>query len=63
MATSRCLCFLPCGRSEGTLAYFFSTQAIAGLAQAAGFETVECEYARVQVGPGGTLCVFACALV
>lgn len=37
----------PC--SEGTLAYFFSTQAIASLAQAAGFETVECEYARVQV--------------
>ncbi|PRW58343.1 Bis(5 -adenosyl)-triphosphatase [Chlorella sorokiniana] len=36
-------------RSEGTLAYFFSTQAIASLAQAAGFETVECEYARVQL--------------
>ncbi|KAI7838547.1 hypothetical protein COHA_007690 [Chlorella ohadii] len=36
-------------RSEGTLAYFFSTQAIASLAEAAGFETLECEYARVQL--------------
>lgn len=40
-------------RSEGTLAYFFSTQAIAALAAAAGFEPVECEYARVQVGGRG----------
>lgn len=39
----------PLPRSEGTLAYFFSTQAMSGLAEAAGFETVDCEYARVQV--------------
>ncbi len=39
--------------SEGTLAYFFSTQAMTRLAEAAGFETLECEYARVQVRAAG----------
>ena len=36
--------------SEGTLAYFFSVEALR--AAAAGFEEVECEYARVQVRRG-----------
>lgn len=36
-------------RSEGTLAYFFSVEALRAAAAAAGFEEVECEYARVQM--------------
>lgn len=36
-------------RSDGTLAYFFSTAALRSLAEAAGFETVECQYACVAV--------------
>lgn len=35
--------------SEGTLAYFFSTEALRAAATAVGFQEVECEYARVEV--------------
>lgn len=39
----------PHTRSKGTLAYFLSTDALRALATAAGFEEVECQYARVQL--------------
>lgn len=46
---ARTLRLLPCpARSEGTLAYFFGTQELRALAEGAGFEEVECEYACVQ---------------
>ena len=41
-------------RSDGTLAYFFSTQALEGLAGDAGLEVVECEYARVALRNRGS---------
>lgn len=34
-------------RGDGTLAYFYTTQELAGLAAAAGLEVVECDYATV----------------
>lgn len=34
-------------RGDGTLSYFFSTAMLQQLAEAAGFEMVECEYACV----------------
>ena len=34
-------------RADGTLAFFFSTQALAKLARGAGLEVLQCEYACV----------------